>query len=654
MVRARTFAAKSYIDRNLGRAYDGEVVSTKRLVSAASTLAGIVLSTASACAPEAPRLELRTGDATSPVDIPTQPARVDVPFTIAARGTGEVVTTGAGFTLLATVASPIVDGVEVQATDVQWVGDRVVASYNNRGERAAGAIQIIDAHDPAAPVVVAEAAYPATDVNRLVLAGNRILAVAADQQLGATFERFTLDGDQVTYDDYATLPGYAGTYLSLDGNRAFTAFGDVGGVAIWDVADGTPTLLRTVPVDDARWAAEVDDEDLLVVAGSPGRVSRHADVLASPAGAVDTVMFDGGDVGAPTWATRSGELMFLSADAGGIVIYDVATMTPLGTLATAGTANGTALTADRRLLFAANGEEGLVVADVTDPAAPTALASIDVADDAGSANAVALHGDVIALADGLGGVKLIRYERDQAAPSGDCDGDGQLNAFDDDDDDDGTLDEDDAAPCDPDRVCAEGMLEYEGAFVGDFYNLPCDHPDVEGPITGVRPGHLPGEYDWWSDPYYVFTIERDTLFISYAQNYFPVDTGLCGDPFYFAAHWYTTAVASEAGDYRFSMGSDDDGWLMIDDRVVIDLGGIHAADHRTGTIHLSAGPHRVDVWFAERHRVQSALELEIIGLPSPEARLEPIQRICLDPDGDEDGDGVPNRDDVAPLTRPGN
>jgi fibro-slime domain-containing protein len=607
-----------------------------------------------ACAVEEPRVALRTGPQTAPVQVPAETTTIPVDFEMMASGnTGNVVTTGAGFTLLATVSSPVVDGVVVQATDVQWVGDRIVASYNNRGERSAGAIQIIDATDPTAPTVIAEAVYPYTDVNRLVVAGSRVLAVAAEEGVGATFERFTIADDVVTIDDHDAMAGFAGTYLSLDGNVAYTSFGDVGGIAAWDVSTEPPTLLRTIPLDDARWASEVDDDDLLAVSGSPGVLARHDNVLAASPGAITDVDIAGTGVGAPTWGTQSGDLLFLSSNEGGVMIYDVGSLALVGTMPTTGTANGAGLASDRRLLFAANGEEGLVVADVLDPSAPLTLGSIDVADDAGSANAVAVKDGLVALADGLGGVKIIRYEREQVAPPNDCDADGDPDEMDEDDDNDGTLDADDAAPCNPDRVCAEGTIEYQAGFIGDFYNLPCDHPDVEGPITGVVTGRNPSMYDWWDEPYYAFTVERDTLHIEYAENYFPVNEGLCGDPFYFAAHWYSTVVASEAGSYRFSMGSDDDGWLYVDGQLIVDLGGIHAANHRQGSVTLSAGAHRIDVWFAERHRVQSALELEIVGLPSPEARLEPIQKVCLDPAEDSDGDGTINADDVAPLTRPG-
>ncbi|MCP4606142.1 MAG: hypothetical protein GY847_37455 [Proteobacteria bacterium] len=71
-------------------------------------------------------------------------------------------------------------------------------------------------------------------------------------------------------------------------------------------------------------------------------------------------------------------------------------------------------------------------------------------------------------------------------------------------------------------VC-DGTVHYTGAFIGDFYNLPCDHPDMETAITGVVKGTLPSDYDWFDDTYYSLRLERESMVIQYSENYFPVD-----------------------------------------------------------------------------------------------------------------------------------
>ena len=603
------------------------------------------------------RVTIRTGTETSPVTV-IQADPIEVPFELAAQSSGNIVTTGVGLSLLAQVDSPRIGELVLQATDVRWIGDRVFAAYNVQGDVFAGAIQIIDVADPAAPAVVAEAIYPHTDISRIEIQGSTLLAAAADEFDGATFEWFSLGEDTVEVGGYRALGSYAATYVSVDGYRAYVAYGDLGGgLAVFDLSAGVdgaePALLDVRDSFDARWVGEMADTDILLVSGSPGRLERYVGAAAGEDGDIAEAAVPGGTVGAPTWAERGGDLLYLNAAEAGLVIYDLRTMALLGALPTDGNANGLTLAADRRLAFLANGDAGLAVADVLSAAQPALLATLDVADDAGSANAVAASGEHLALADGLGGVKLLRYRRVQDAPPADCDDDGTPDTDDPDDDDDGAVDADDAAPCDPDRICGDGDVHFVGAFIGDFYNLDCDHPDVDGPITGVVTGTLPRDFDWFDDEHYVFSVERETLLIDYAENYFPVDTGLCGDPFHFAAHWHTTAIATEAGDYTVELASDDDGWLFVDGELVIDLGGVHALRRTAAQLALAAGPHVIDIYFAERHVVQSGLEFEVVGFPSPTARLDVLQHMCLDPEGDIDGDGVPNRHDVAPFEPPG-
>jgi len=62
----------------------------------------------------------------------------------------------------------------------------------------------------------------------------------------------------------------------------------------------------------------------------------------------------------------------------------------------------------------------------------------------------------------------------------------------------------------------------------------------------------------------------------------------------------------------FSLGSDDDSWVYVDGRLVVDNGGVKPIETAPYTVAtLSPGSHRFDVFYADRHGSGASLELSL-------------------------------------------
>ena len=370
-------------------------------------------------------------------DQPLEPlteAPQTVNFELRASHTDELIATGLTLEPIAQVRSPRVEGDVVQATDVVFVGDKLLASYNFRGEPHRGALQIIDVSEPESPMLSFEMILPRVDLNRIQVYQNRYVVVAAgDAELAASLEIFDLlanapdaEGAPATLGTprliaSMDLPSRQATMVTLHQNYALVTTGDDGGVVLVDLEDpAEPELVAYQPLADARYVEVLSDDELLLVSGG-----RDAAMIRQPwsqltagvdrsaideASGVTRLSLDGLSVGAPSWGFKVHERFHLSADERGVMTFSLADggLEETGLVSTEGDANAGALTEEGRLALLANGQEGLVALDVQEGHPTQVLASFDTPGDHGSANAVAVRGELVALADGLGGVKLLR------------------------------------------------------------------------------------------------------------------------------------------------------------------------------------------------------------------------------------------------------
>jgi len=154
---------------------------------------------------------------------------------------------------------------------------------------------------------------------------------------------------------------------------------------------------------------------------------------------------------------------------------------------------------------------------------------------------------------------------------------------------------------------------------------------VESILTGATPTEIPSstdynQFDWWDPSYFAFTrLDSDAdLQGNFASSWWSV-TGYPGqyEPQYFSVHWQGQFYVDQDKSYTYSMGSDDDSWLFIDNQLILDLGGVHGMTYINYTVSLTKGFHDIDIFFAERHRVQSGFQLNFFSDLVPDPIPEP-------------------------------
>lgn len=121
---------------------------------------------------------------------------------------------------------------------------------------------------------------------------------------------------------------------------------------------------------------------------------------------------------------------------------------------------------------------------------------------------------------------------------------------------------------------------------------------------------------------YVFNDRTDPLYVN-RSGFFPINGELLGNSggstpnqnFHFTYELETSFVYRVGQNQVFTFTGDDDVWVFIDGKLVIDLGGVHSAVSQTVALDrlnwLRDGQrYTLKFFFAERHRTQANFRLE--------------------------------------------
>ncbi len=160
----------------------------------------------------------------------------------------------------------------------------------------------------------------------------------------------------------------------------------------------------------------------------------------------------------------------------------------------------------------------------------------------------------------------------------------------------------------------------QSGWLAQYYDLPLNHPDTErafsqdtshgNPLSPTWTG------DWYTSKYFAFSrVDSNLVF---GDNFYPLDATtpqsqfINGHNYHFAISWKATVTVPTAGNYEYTLTSDDDAWVYVNGVLVVDNSGLHPAQTKTGTIYLTKTS-TVEVFYAERQTDEASMTFKFLS-----------------------------------------
>jgi hypothetical protein len=319
-----------------------------------------------------------------------------------------------GYTYVAAVDAPAnkATGDLLQATNFAFDSKYAYVTYNMAGPRVEGALEVVDLSDTTRPVLAASLVFGATEFADVALHSHYAFLVGASAADGGVLTVIDIqDAAHPTEMTTLALGSYYGTSITIQGDLAFIATGDNGGIVQVDISKpATPVIKDVVPMSNALYATHTGDKTLALGGASDTRLYSINDGAAQELALVGNEHFE-----APGRMVVQGGRVFTNGAHTGLSVLNLspdfssAALTFHGDLP--GTGNGIDIDNPRNVVVLAQGEAGTLLYDVSRPDSPALLGSFAFPDERGSANQVrfgnAANTDYVFLSDGLNGFRII-------------------------------------------------------------------------------------------------------------------------------------------------------------------------------------------------------------------------------------------------------
>lgn len=332
------------------------------------------------------------------------------------------------FKLVAEVAPPEYNGFTLQATHVKIIDHYAFVTYNTKGDKYLGGLEIFDVTDITDPKIIWHAVFENADVSAVDYYNNKLYIVGAtnpdekgyDMKSPAFLEVLSLNDSHSIQqvDAIIDISSYVGTGVGVCSSGIFTTSGSNGGVSFFN-----HDLKRIYenPTADARDLA-LTCTDLFVLQGQPGTVNHYA--LSDNVLVQSLVVGNNLQAEAKSGIAATDKYIFAALNYEGMSVYN-ANGTLKQTIAAPVVPEGgdpenyvtNSVSVNNDLVLMANGEAGIYIGGMIESKNDeiVLLGSVRFGESQ-SSNYVESKNNVIFVATGTGGLKILAISIDEGVP----------------------------------------------------------------------------------------------------------------------------------------------------------------------------------------------------------------------------------------------